>query len=103
MGCKRGSKVRVKNEQAEFLKQSISKYVPDAAIYLIGSRVNDKLRGGDIDILVIAEKELTGQDKRNIKLSFYKEFGEQKVDIVSFKKDEPSNFKELALLESVKL
>lgn len=33
----------------------------------------------------------------------YKEFGEQKVDIVSFKKDEPSNFKELALLESVKL
>jgi len=61
------------------------------------------LGGGDIDILVIAEKELTGQKKRNIKLSFYKEFGEQKVDIVSFKKDEPSNFKELALLESVKL
>ena len=95
--------MRVKNEQAEFFKQSISKYVPDPVIYLIGSRVSDKLRGGDIDILVIAEKELTGQKKRNIKLSFYKEFGEQKVDIVSFKKDEPSNFKELALLESVKL
>ena len=95
--------MRVKNEQAEFLKQSIHDRLPDAAIYLIGSRANDKLRGGDIDILVIAEKELTGQDKRNIKLSFYKEFGEQKVDIVSIKKDEPSNFKELALLESVKL
>ncbi len=85
------------------MKQSISRYLPDAAVYLIGSRVNDKLKGGDIDILVIAEKELTGQDKRDIKLSFYKEFGEQKIDIVSFKKDEPSNFKELALLESVKL
>ena len=95
--------MRVKNEQAEFLKQAISRYLPDAAVYLIGSRANDKLKGGDIDILVIAEKELTGQDKRNIKLSFYKEFGEQKVDIVSIKKDEPSNFKELALLESVKL
>ena len=95
--------MRVKNEQAEFLKQAISRYLPDAAVYLIGSRANDKLKGGDIDILVIAEKELTGQDKRNIKLSFYKEFGEQKIDIVSFKKDEPSNFKELALLESVKL
>jgi predicted nucleotidyltransferase len=103
MSCKRGLKVRVKKEQAEFLKQSISRYLPDGAVYLIGSRVNDKLKGGDIDILVIAEKELTGQDKRNIRLSFYKDFGEQKVDIVSFKKDEPSNFKELALLESVKL
>ena len=103
MGCKRGLKVRVKNEQAEFLKQSIRKYLSDAVVYLIGSRANDKLKGGDIDILVMAEKELTGQDKRNIKLSFYKEFGEQKVDIVSIKKDEPSTFKELALLESVKL
>ncbi len=95
--------MRVKYEQAEFLKQSISRYLPDAAVYLIGSRVNDKLKGGDIDILVIAEKELTGQDKRDIKLSFYKKFGEQKIDIVSFKKDEPSTFKELALLESIKL
>ncbi len=95
--------MRVKKIQTEFLKKSIKDYLPDAAVYLIGSRANDKLRGGDIDILVIAEKKLTGQDKRNIKLSFYKKFGEQKVDIVSFKKDEPSNFKELALLESVKL
>ena len=66
-----------------------------------GQMTNEE--GGDIDILVIGEKELTGQEKRNIKLSFYKEFGEQKIDIVSFKRDEPSNFKELALLESVKL
>ena len=95
--------MRVKKIQAEFLKKSINDYLPDAAVYLIGSRANDKRRGGDIDILVIGEKELTGQEKRNIKLSFYKEFGEQKIDIVSFKRDESSNFKELALLESVKL
>ena len=95
--------MRVKKIQAEFLKKSIKDYLPEAAVYLIGSRANDKRRGGDIDILVIGEKELTGQEKRNIKLSFYKEFGEQKVDIVSIKRDEPSTFKELALLESVKL
>jgi predicted nucleotidyltransferase len=103
MECKRGLKVRVNKIQAEFLKKSIKGYLPDAAVYLIGSRAKDKLKGGDIDILVIAEKELTGQDKRDIKLSFYKEFGEQKIDIVSFKRDESSTFKELALLESVKL
>jgi predicted nucleotidyltransferase len=95
--------VRVKNEQVVFLKQSIKKYLQDADLYLIGSRANDKLKGGDIDILVIGEKALAGQEKRNVKIAFYKEFGEQKIDIVSFKSGEPSNFKELALIESVKL
>jgi len=95
--------VRVKSEHAKLLKWSIKRYLPDAALYLIGSRVNDKLKGGDIDILVIGSKKLTGQEKRDIKLAFYKEFGEQKIDIVSFKRDEPSNFKELALIDSIKL
>ena len=95
--------MRVIKEHARFFKQSIRQYLPDAAVYLIGSRINDKLKGGDIDILVIGKKELTGQEKRNIKIAFYKEFGEQKIDIVSFRRGEPSNFKELALLESVEL
>ena len=95
--------MRVKPEHIKFLKSSIKKYLPDAAIYLIGSRTNDALKGGDIDILVIDKKELTGQEKRNIKLSFYKKLGQQKIDIISLKTDEPSTFKELALLDSVKL
>jgi predicted nucleotidyltransferase len=95
--------VRVKTEHIKFLKRSIKKYLPDAAIYLIGSRANDELKGGDIDILVIDEKELSGQEKRNIKLAFYKELGEQKLDIVSTKRDDGSIFKEIALLDSVKL
>ena len=95
--------MRVKNEQVVFLKQSIKKYLLDADLYLIGSRANDKLKGGDIDLLVIGEKTLTCQGKKNFKIAFYKEFGEQKIDIVSFKRGEPSNFKELALIESVKL
>ncbi len=95
--------MRIKNKHVEFLKWSVKRFLPDAAVYLIGSRANDNLKGGDIDILVIDEKKLTGQEKRNIKLEFYKELGEQKIDIVSFKRDEQSNFKELALLDSVKL
>jgi len=95
--------VRVKTEHIKFLKRAIKKYLPDAALYLIGSRANDELKGGDIDILVIDEKELSGQEKRNIKLAFYKELGEQKLDIVSSKRDDRSVFKEIALLDSVKL
>ena len=95
--------MRVKTEHIKFLKRSIKKYLPDAAIYLIGSRADDGLKGGDIDILVIDEKELSGQEKRNIKLSFYKKLGEQKLDIVSLKRADRSTFKDLALLDSVRL
>ena len=95
--------MRVKNETIQFLKKSLRKYVPDAAIYLIGSRANDNLKGGDIDILVIGKKELTGQEKRNIKLAFYKEMGEQKVDIISLTNNDSSTFKELVLLDGVQI
>jgi predicted nucleotidyltransferase len=95
--------MRVKTEHIKFLKRSIKKYLPNAAIYLIGSRVNDELKGGDIDILVIDERKLSGREKRNLKLAFYKELGEQKLDIVSVKKDDRSVFKELALIDSVEL
>ena len=95
--------MRLKREQAEFLKQSFKKYLPDPAVYLFGSRIHDDKKGGDIDILVIGEKELTGEQKRAVKIEFYKAFGLQKIDIVSFKDNEPSTFKKLALLEAEKL
>ena len=95
--------MRIENEHASFLKQSIRNYLPEADVYLIGSRADDRRKGGDIDILVIGENQLSGQEKRNIRIAFYKKFGEQKIDIVSFKRDEPSNFKELALIDGVEL
>jgi uncharacterized protein len=95
--------MRVKTEKLQFLKRSIKRYLPDAAIYLIGSRANDNLKGGDIDILVIGKKELTGQEKRNIKLAFYKGLGEQKLDIISLTNNDSSTFKKLALIDSVRI
>jgi predicted nucleotidyltransferase len=95
--------MRVKDEKLQFLKKTIKEYLPDAAIYLIGSRVNDNLKGGDIDILVIGNKGLTGQEKRKIRLAFCKEMGEQKLDIISFGNSDSSTFKELALLDGVKI
>jgi len=95
--------VRIKKSQTNFLKQLIQDYLPGSAVYLIGSRANDSLKGGDIDVLVVGARQLTGQEKRNVKIAFYKEFGEQKIDLVSFKRDEQSSFKDYALLDSVEL
>ncbi len=95
--------MRISEEQVTFLKQSIQSVLPNSNIYLFGSRIKDDQKGGDIDILIISDRKLTNQEKRDIKIGFYKRFGEQKIDLVSFREDDPSNFKKIALTEGIKL
>lgn len=95
--------MRVTKEQAEFFKSRIKVILPKSAVYLFGSRTDNCQKGGDIDILVIGERKLTGQEKRDIKIAFSKKMGWQKIDIVSYKNDEQSNFKYIVLTEAVEL
>ena len=95
--------MRLSKSKADFLKQTIKLYLPSAAVYLFGSRTKDDQRGGDIDILIIGNRKLTGQEKRSIKISFYKQFGEQKIDLVSYTNTDDANFKKIALMEGIKL
>jgi len=95
--------MRFPQEQADYIKNNIQRYLPKSDVYLFGSRVDDQKKGGDIDILIIADEKLKLDQKIAVKISFYKKFGEQKIDIVSFTKDEDSNFKKLILLSAQKL
>ena len=89
--------MRIRKEKVEFLKKKISTLLPDASVFLFGSRTLDNLKGGDIDILVLGNRHLTSQEKRVIRIAFYKKFGEQKIDIASFRKDKSSIFRDLAI------
>ena len=95
--------MRITKKQAEFFKTWIKTRLPKSAVYLFGSRADNCQKGGDIDILVMGERKLTGQEKRDIKIQFYKKFGEQKIDIVSYENNEQSNFKDMVLMEAVEL
>lgn len=95
--------MRLSQPKALFLKETITSYLPDASVYLFGSRVYDDQKGGDIDILVIGERVLTGQEKRDIKIAFYKKFGEQRIDLVGYSKTDDTNFKKIALMEGIPL
>ncbi len=95
--------MRVTKEQANFFKTRINARLSKSSVYLFGSRADNCQKGGDIDILVMGERKLTGQEKRDIKIQFYKKFGEQKIDIVSYENDEQSNFKDMVLMEAVEL
>jgi len=73
--------VRLYKEQIDVLKNKLQTLSSSAKLYLFGSRVDDKKRGGDIDLLVISS-ELTKRDLRLLRIEFFKHFGEQKLDIV---------------------
>lgn len=95
--------MRAKQKQLDFLKREIEKVVPGSKIYLFGSRVDDNQKGGDLDILILSKEKIHFGTTRRIKISFYREFGYQKLDLVNFRFDEESPFKELVLLEGEKL
>ncbi|HHH19289.1 MAG TPA: nucleotidyltransferase domain-containing protein [Campylobacterales bacterium] len=73
--------MRLSKDEIEVLKASLKKLSTEARLYLFGSRADDSKRGGDIDLLVLSEK-LKPKDLRNLRLDFFKNFGEQKMDIL---------------------
>lgn len=79
MGC--GIRMRLSKEEIGTLKAALKELDKDAALYLFGSRVSDKSRGGDIDLLVVSKK-LGKRDARYLRQRFFDKFGEQKVDIL---------------------
>jgi predicted nucleotidyltransferase len=95
--------MRLTPQQIELLKHKIQAYLPESHIYLFGSRVDDMKKGGDIDILVLANRVLSFQEKFAVKLAFYQQFGEQKIDIVSLTHADETVFKQIALLDAVLL
>ena len=95
--------MRLDPDKATFLTSLIKTYLPQSKIYLFGSRVDESKKGGDIDILIIAERELSREEKAKIEFAFFQRFGEQKLDLVSFRSEDQSAFRMLSELEAVAL
>ncbi len=95
--------MRLEKEKAVFLKKTIQAVQTDAKVLLFGSRTDDAKKGGDIDILVLGERKLSLTETIKIQVAFWKRFGEQKLDIVSFMSNEKATFKDLVLKNAVEL
>lgn len=73
--------MRLLDQEIYVLKRKLKSLSSSAKLYLFGSRIDDTKKGGDIDLLVVSD-ELTKKDLRLLRIDFFKEFGEQKIDIV---------------------
>jgi len=95
--------MRLENDKAIFLKKTIQELQAASRVLLFGSRTDDQKKGGDIDILVLGERKLSFTEIIKIQTLFWKRFGEQKLDVVSFAFHEQAPFKELALENAIEL
>ena len=74
--------MRVKKEQIDLIIKTVKSSIDDASVYLFGSRVDDSKRGGDIDIFLSTEKEVSLSDKIAILARLERNGIERKVDLV---------------------
>lgn len=95
--------MRISKEMIDFLKSSTLELSQKADIYLFGSRTDDKLQGGDIDILILSESPLNRSFLRSMKTNFFKQFGMQKLDLINFTFSEKHPFKSLILETAILL
>lgn len=74
--------MRLKQAEINNLKNSILLFDKNAKVYLFGSRTDDAKKGGDIDIAIISDA-IGLKEKVKIKLNFFDQFEEQKIDILT--------------------
>lgn len=87
--------MRLKPEIVDYLKLLIYDKIPGSTIYLFGSRVDDKARGGDIDVLILTAEPAEKSILRKIRIDLIKKFGWRKIDLVNFTHSDESIFRQL--------
>jgi uncharacterized protein len=88
--------MRLTTEQSQAIRDSVTEVFGAAAqVWLFGSRVDDRRRGGDIDLLVrppadrVADPETAWRDKLRLLGQLERRLGERKIDVVLEAPDDP--------------
>jgi uncharacterized protein len=98
--------MRISTEEANSIKTiSCKVFGAGCQVWLFGSRADDSLRGGDIDLyLETSCTDSIAQKKLEMRRELLKVFGDQKIDLVVHQKDLPLKpFHELAKSSGVEL
>ena len=77
--------MRLQPEQAKTIKDTVERLVgPSSRVWLFGSRVNEALRGGDIDLLVETDEIVPNRVKTLCKIegALVMALGDRKLDVL---------------------
>jgi predicted nucleotidyltransferase len=95
--------MRISAKDCSSIKKYLQACIPNSEVFLFGSRVNDMAKGGDIDLLLITQEKVPLVLLNRVRRLIINEIGEQKIDIVNFRKSDHHPFKVLALETAVRL
>ena len=75
--------MRITKKQIQLITKTVSHLAgADAEVYLFGSRLDDQMKGGDIDLFIESDVKLSLIDRARIKIELESQLG-LPVDIVS--------------------
>ena len=95
--------MRLTPEEIDVIKESFMEVFQEGEIYLFGSRVDDALRGGDIDLYIQTPPvEDLAEKKVDFLVKLKRRIGERKIDVV-IARDETRPIERAALESGVKL
>ena len=96
--------MRLTDDEINAIKQAFLDVFEEGKIYLFGSRVDDTLKGGDIDLYLVPSRKF--EDERDRKIRFLIKLdeliGEQKIDAV-IAKDRSRLIEKEAMRTGIKL
>jgi predicted nucleotidyltransferase len=96
--------MRLKKEIIYYIKILSDTIFNSKDVWIFGSRVDDNIKGGDIDIYIETyQKDNILKSKIKFLREFEKKFGEQKVDLVINNHQKIKDIFEIAKKEGVKI
>jgi predicted nucleotidyltransferase len=72
--------MRISKQEKEIFVTSIKELIKDAKIYLFGSRINDNIQGGDIDLGILINKNISKLEELKLIISLKNKFIQKGLD-----------------------
>ena len=95
--------MRLSTKEITVIKDIAKKIFYTEDIFLFGSRVNDNIKGGDIDLFVIPKtKDALLEKKIEFLVELKEKIGDQKIDLI-VSRDTSRLIEQEALLKGIKL
>ena len=75
--------MRLSEQEIDAIRRSFRETFESGMLYLFGSRVDDRRRGGDIDLYIVPDRyENVARKKIAFLAELKRRIGEQKIDVV---------------------
>jgi len=96
--------MRLTSRQIEIITEVVFRNAgEEAVVYLFGSRLNDQARGGDVDILIEMDQQLSWLERARIKMELEQALGLPVDILVRVRNAEPTPFQIIAQAHAVRL